>query len=216
MVVLLCTLQCCKEYSTTVSLFQAKSVRVRFHWIPYCEHKELINEDMLKLETQRKDEERQEEEEVTEEQKRFMMWKMARWTSLSEDPNVEQYTKVAGAVQNAVQHHYIIHDEKNRASTQTLPEHFFKRVDRIEYSKEPEPVTSMSGMSEIEACLTTPTSYDSSALPSLTSSPFSSQQFFLPFHLTPALYASHCTVLPYFSRYCTVWLKMFYSLCLLL
>ena len=42
------------------------------------EHKELINEDMLKLETQRKDEERQEEEEVTEEQKRFMMWKMAR------------------------------------------------------------------------------------------------------------------------------------------
>ena len=134
-VVLLCTLQCCKEYSTTVSLFQAKSVRVRFHWIPYCEHKELINEDMLKLETQRKDEERQEEEEVTEEQKRFMMWKMARWTSLSEDPNVEQYTKVAGAVQDEVQCFHVFYDEKKRATTQTSLDHLHKTVDRIESSK---------------------------------------------------------------------------------
>ena len=91
------------------------------------------------------------------------------------DLNLGWYRKVAGAVQNAVQHHYIIHDEKNRASTQTLPEHFFKRVDRIEYSKEPEPVTSMSGMSEIEACLPSPTADDPLALPSPTSSPSSSQ-----------------------------------------
>ena len=139
-----------------------------------------------------------------QEMARFSFFEEALLVFETQDLNFGWYRKVAGAVQNAVQHHYIIHDEKNRASTQTLPEHFFKRVDRIEYSKEPEPVTSMSGMSEIEACLTTPTSYDSSALPSLTSSPFSSQQFFLPFHLTPALYDSHCTVLPYFSRYCTV------------
>ena len=95
-----------------------------------------------------------------------------------------------------MQHYYIIHDEKNRPPTQTLLDHFFKRADRIESLKEPEPVTSMSGMSEIEACLPTPTSHDSSALPSLTSSPFSSQQFFPPFHWTPALYASCCTALP--------------------
>ena len=89
---------------------------------------------MLKLETQRKDEERQEEE-VTEEQKRFMMWKMARGTSLSEDPNVERYTKVAGAVQDEVQCDHVIYDEKKRATTQTSLDHLHKIVDRIESSK---------------------------------------------------------------------------------
>ena len=39
---------------------------------------EFINEDLLKLEVQRKDEERQEEEEVTEEPERFTMQEMAR------------------------------------------------------------------------------------------------------------------------------------------
>ena len=39
---------------------------------------EFINEDLLKLEAQRKDKERQEEEEVTEEPKRFTMQEMAR------------------------------------------------------------------------------------------------------------------------------------------
>ena len=144
------------------------------------QHEELTNKDLMELEAQRKDKERQEEEEVTEEPKRFRMQEMTKGFSFFEeallvieawDLNLGWYRKVAGAVQNAIQHYYIIHDEKNRASTQTLLEHFFKRVDRIEYSKEPEPVTSVSGMSEIEACLPTPTSYDSSALPSLTSLP---------------------------------------------
>ena len=76
---------------------------------------------------QRKDEERQEEE-VTEEPKRFMMQKMARGFSVFEeallvfeaqDPNVEQYTKVAEAVLNAIQCYCVVYDQKKRATTQT-------------------------------------------------------------------------------------------------
>ena len=101
------------------------------------------------LEAQRKDEERQEEEEVTEEPKRFTTQEMARGFSLFEgallvfeaqDSNVERYMKFAAAVQNATQCYRIIYDEKKRATTQTLLDHFFKRVDRLESSKEPEPV----------------------------------------------------------------------------
>ena len=34
------------------------------------------------------------------------------------DLNLGWYRKVAGAVQNAIQHYYSIYDEKNRATTQ--------------------------------------------------------------------------------------------------
>ena len=48
-----------------------------------------------------------------------------------------------------------------------LPRHhciiFFKRVDRIEFSKEPEPVQSMAGVNEVEACLPSPSADDPSA-----------------------------------------------------
>ena len=97
---------------------------------------------------------------VTEELKRFTMQEMARGFSLFEeallvfeaqDPNVEQYTKVAAAIQNAIQCYCVIYDEKKR-TTQTSLDGFFNRVDRIESSKEPEPVPSMSSMSEIAAC----------------------------------------------------------------
>ena len=75
------------------------------------QHEELTNEDLMELETQRKDEERQEEE-VTEEPKRFTMQEMARGFSLFEeallvfeaqDPKVVWYTKLAAAVQNSIQ-----------------------------------------------------------------------------------------------------------------
>jgi len=60
-----------------------------------------------------------------------------------------------------------------------LPRHhwiiFFKRVDRIESNKEPEPEPSTPGMSEIAACPTSPITDDPSALPSPSSSPSSSQ-----------------------------------------
>ena len=88
---------------------------------------ELPNEDLMELEAQRKDEERQEEEEVTEEPKRFTMQKMARGFSLFEEallvfeaqnPNVEWYTKVAAAVQNAIQCYHVIYGKKK-----LLPRH---------------------------------------------------------------------------------------------
>ena len=75
------------------------------------QHEELTNEDLIELEAQREDKERQEEEKVTEKTKRFTTQEMARGFFLSEkallvceaqDPNVEQYTKVAAAVQNAI------------------------------------------------------------------------------------------------------------------
>ena len=49
------------------------------------QHEALTNEDLMELETQRKDKERQEEEEVTEEPKRFTTQEMARGFSLFEE-----------------------------------------------------------------------------------------------------------------------------------
>ena len=92
-----------------------------------------------------------------------------------QDSNVEWYTKVAAAVQNATQCYHVIYEEKKRATTQMSLDHFFKRGDRTESSKEPEPVPSASGVTEIEACPLSPIVDDPSALPSPTSSPSSSQ-----------------------------------------
>ena len=85
---------------------------------------------------------------------------------------------------------------------------FFHRVDTIESSKEPEPVPSTSGVSEIAAC---------PLIPLLIL-----QLYHLPPPLPPSvsnscclftqcqpLYVSCCTVLLSFSRYCTVTLKTF-------
>ena len=52
---------------------------------------------------------------------------------------------------------------------------FLKRIDRTEFSQEPEPVPSAAGVSEIAACPLSPVANDSSALPSPTSSPSVSQ-----------------------------------------
>ena len=129
------------------------------------QHEEHTSEDLVELEAQRKDEERQEEEEVIEEPKRFMTQEMARGFSLFEeallvfeaqDPNVEWYTKVAAAVQNAIQCYRVISDKKKRTTTQTSLDRFFKRIDRIESSKEPESVLTVSGVSEIAACPLSP------------------------------------------------------------
>ena len=55
------------------------------------------------------------------------------------DLNTEQYTKVATAVSSMTR--------TKRAATQASLDHFCKRLDRIESSKEPELVLSMSGRS---------------------------------------------------------------------
>ena len=105
----------------------------------------------------------------------------ARGFSLSEeallgfekqDLNVERYTEVAVVIQNSIQCYWVICDEKNRATTQTSLDHFFKRVYRIESSKEPEPGPPMPGVSEIAACPPSPFVGDLSVLPSSTSSPY--------------------------------------------
>ena len=64
-----------------------------------------------------------------------------------------------------------------------------KRVDRIESSKEPEPVLSSSDVSEITACHPPPIADDPSVLPFPTSSPSSSQSVTL---LACSLNASPC------------------------
>ena len=91
-----------------------------------------------------------------------------------QNPNVEQYTKVAAVVQNAILCYHVIYDQKRVL----LPRHhwiiFFKKVNRTESRKEPEPGPSRSGMSETAACPPSPIAEDPSALPSPTASPFSS------------------------------------------
>ncbi|XP_054942657.1 tigger transposable element-derived protein 1-like isoform X1 [Physeter macrocephalus] len=146
------------------------------------QHKKLTNEELMELEAQRKDEERQEEEEVTEEPKRFTAqergfssFEEALLVFEAQDPNIERYTKVIAAIQNAIQCYHVIYNEKKRATSQTSLDRFFRRADRIESSKEPEPVPSMSGMSAIASCPPYPVADDPSALPSPTSSPSSSQ-----------------------------------------
>ena len=53
--------------------------------------------------------------------------------------------KVASAVQNANQCYHVTHDEKKRVTTHIPLDRFFKKVDRIEFSKEPELVPSALG-----------------------------------------------------------------------
>ena len=105
----------------------------------------------------------------------FSLFEEALLVFEAQDPNVERFTKVAAAVRDAIQCYRVIYDEKKRATTQTSLDRFFKRVHRIESSKEPEPVPSTSGMSEIAVCPPSPIADDPSALTSPTSSPSSSQ-----------------------------------------
>ena len=93
----------------------------------------------------------------------------------AQDLSVEQYRKVAAAIQNAIQCYRVTQDKEKRATGQTSRDCFFKRADRIESSKESEPVPSMSGGSETAARPPSPVADDPSALPSPTSPPSSSQ-----------------------------------------
>ena len=72
----------------------------------------------------------------------------------AQDPSVGWYMKVAVAIQNVIQYYRGIYDEKKRATTQTLLDCSFKKADRIESSKEPDPVPSTAGMkSQLAFCL---------------------------------------------------------------
>ena len=74
---------------------------------------------------------------------------------------------------------------------------------------------STSSVREIAACPPSPIADNLSALPSLPSSPSSSKTFCLFTRCQP-LCASYCTVLLYFSRYCTVRSKRFPLFCVCL
>ena len=128
-----------------------------------------------------KDEERQEEE-ATKQPKRFTEQEIARGFSLleeallvseAEDQSIEQYTKVAAAVQNAVQCYWVFYDEKKSYHPDKAWIILFKRVDKIESSKEAEHMPSTSGVNEITVHPPSPIADDLSAVPSPTSSPFS-------------------------------------------
>ena len=124
--------------------------------------------------------------------------------------------KVAAAVQNAIQRCRVIYGEKSRAATQTSLDHFFKTVDRIASSKEPDPAPSTSGVSDTAA---RPVSCCRRPFVSALSCPLSPLQPVVLLACSPD--ASPCVptavldYLLYFSRYCVVRLRMFiFGVCL--
>ena len=60
------------------------------------------------------------------------------------------YEGCSSCSQNATQCYHEIYEEKRWAMTQTSLDRFFKRVDRTESSKEPEPVPSTSSMRKLQ------------------------------------------------------------------
>ena len=69
------------------------------------------------------------------------------------DLNTKQYTKVATAVQTANQGYHVVYDKDRKSCSPGIRlDHFCQRLDRIESSKEWEPVLSVSGMSWIAVC----------------------------------------------------------------
>ena len=145
----------------------------------------------------------------------FSLFEEAWLILKAKDSNVEPHTKVAAAFQNTIQCYHVICNKKKRATTQTSLDCFFKRVNRTESSKEPEPVPSTWGVSEIAACLPSPIA-DNLQLYHLTP-PFPSplSNFSCLFTWCQSLYASCCTVRLYFSRYCKIKNVLFfmYYLC---
>ena len=139
----------------------------------------------------------------------FSLFEEAWLISKAKDSNVEPHTKIAAAFQNTIQCYRVIYDEKKRATTQTSLDCFFKRVNRIESSKEPEPVPSMSGESENAACPPPPVADGPSALllPPPPPPPISNFSC-CSLNARACMPAACCTVLLYFSRYFPVILKM--------
>ena len=108
------------------------------------------------------------------------------------------------------EYHPVLLCDLQEEKTQTTLGHFFKRVDRTESSKQTlgrqhqtrvtlKPVLCLLLLLILQLC---------HLLPSLPP-PVSN---FLSAHSVPALYASYCVVVLYFSRHCTVRLNTFYFL----
>ena len=82
---------------------------------------------------------------------------------------VQDYMRVAAAVQKAVQCYCVIDDRKKRAATQTSVDLCFKRVDSFGSSKNP--WRRLSGVSDAAPRSPSPVADDPSALPSPASPP---------------------------------------------
>ena len=92
------------------------------------------------------------------------------------------------------------------ATTQTSLDPVFMRVDRIESSKEPEPVPSMSGLCNIAACILSPIANDPSSSTISHPSPSSTQELVFSVYLisTPVCQLLYCTTLLFKVLYCKI------------
>ena len=111
--------------------------------------------------------------EITKQEMARGFFEEALFVFETQDLNLEWYTKVAAAVQNAIQRYRVIYDEGKRAATQMSWDHLLERGDRIETSREPETVPSVSGMSDVAAGPPSTIGDDPSAVPSPSSPPSS-------------------------------------------
>ena len=106
----------------------------------------------------------------------------------------------------------MIRKRPNNSYCQTSLGCFFKSVYRNESNKEPEPVPAGSRVSEAAACPPSPLAGNPSPLPSPPPLPSpGSNSSCLVTHCQP-LDSIFCTVLLYFSRFCTVRYIVFYFL----
>ena len=106
------TIQYCIEYSSTIFLFQAQDVRKQGK----------SSGDVAGT------------AEVTEFHDAgngkgiffIYLFEKALLVFEAQDPKADRHTKVAAAVQNAIQCYHVTYDEKKRATTQTSLDRFFK------------------------------------------------------------------------------------------
>ena len=119
-------------------------------------------------------------------------------------PNVGWNMKVAAAIQNVIQCYRGIYDKKKRATTQTLLDCSFKKVDRIESSKESEPAPSTSGLSESSASLPSAIAEGPSTLPSPPFLSLLQSVTLLVLLAAPVCQRSLCTTILYKALYCKI------------
>ena len=127
------------------------------------------------------------------------------------DPNIEWYKKLAAAFQNAIWCYYVIYDERRKKDLLSRCHWIivFKRVDRIDFSKEPENVPSRQSRLKLQLVrrfllLTVLPLYHPS--PPLSLPVSSSSRLFTQ---CQPLHVSCCTALLHFSWLCPIRLKTF-------
>ena len=146
--------------------------------------------------------------------KGFSLFEEALLVFEAQGMNVERYRKVAAAVQNAMQCYHVTYDEKKRPTTQTSLDRFFKRVIELNLARNQNLCHQRQAWVKLQLALRLLSLMILQLYhpPPPFPPPVSNSSCL--FTRCQPLYANCCTVLLYFSRYCTVRLKMFYFLCL--